>query len=399
MGKKLFNNVRHIVVTPGSGAIALGTVPATWQSFAAAGAVDGDQPPYELVDGDNRENGYLTLQDGVTTATRTVVTSTNGNSPIDLSGSAVLTCTPIAETFNNDVLSVSRDQGLSTGAKNQGLSNLGVTDLGKQIATAADAEHARSAAGISGRNLITNADFRINQRGYVSGAALAAGAYGHDRWKAGTGGGAYTFSQLVTSTQISIAASKSIRQTVEPANVRGGTYVLSWEGTATGRVGVGGAPTGNFVVSPITVTGVSAGLSLDVEFTGANAAGGSSIASNAGTLGKVQLEQGAVPTPFEFRSIASELDECMRFYQFVRAGSQDNGAAVATKGYLMSVNFPRRMRIAPQVLDYTVLAAQNVSGSSRSVTDVSEYGLTYLVAASGGPTMIDRVTITLSADL
>lgn len=397
MAKKQFDNVRHAIPTTGTGDITLGTVPEGWQSFASAGAVVGDQPDYRIEDGAAWEQGTLTLGSDATSASRTVLRSTNSNNPLDLSGSAILTCVMTAEAFNGHVLSVVRDQGLPTGAKNQGLANLGVTDLGKQIATAVDAEHARSAAGISGRNLITNAGFRINQRGYVSGAAFASGAYAHDRWKAGASGGAYTFSQLVTSTQINILANKSIRQTTEAANVSGGTYVLSWEGTATGRIGVGGAPSGNFAVSPVVVTGVSAGQSLDVEFTGANAVNGNSIATNAGTLGKVQLEQGAVPTPFEFRSIATELDDCTRFYQFVRACSQDNGSAVATKGYLMAINFARRMRIAPQVLDYTVIAAQNVS--SRSATDISEFGLTYSVTASGGPTMIDRVTITLSADL
>ncbi len=37
-------------------------------------------------------------------------------------------------------------------------------------------------------NRVINGNFAINQRGYASGAALAAGAYAHDRWRAGAGG-------------------------------------------------------------------------------------------------------------------------------------------------------------------------------------------------------------------
>jgi len=52
-----------------------------------------------------------------------------------------------------------------------------------------------SAGGGAGsvRNLVINGNFSINQRAYVSATALAAGAFGHDRWKAGAGGCTYTF--------------------------------------------------------------------------------------------------------------------------------------------------------------------------------------------------------------
>lgn len=103
MARKYFNNVRHIIATTGTGAITLGTVPAGWQGFSAAGAIDGDNPPYELREGDNWEIGYLTLADSVTTATRTVLESSNGDAAIDLLGAAVLTCALLADTFTGDV--------------------------------------------------------------------------------------------------------------------------------------------------------------------------------------------------------------------------------------------------------------------------------------------------------
>ena len=38
------------------------------------------------------------------------------------------------------------------------------------------------------KNRLIDAGFIINQRAYTSGTALSAGSYGHDRWKAGSGG-------------------------------------------------------------------------------------------------------------------------------------------------------------------------------------------------------------------
>jgi len=101
VARKFFDNVRHAVATLGAGAIALSTVPAGWQSFVDAGAVDGDNPPYRLAEGDAWENGYLTLDDGATTATRNVTSSSNSGDPLDLGGSATLTCTLTADLLGD----------------------------------------------------------------------------------------------------------------------------------------------------------------------------------------------------------------------------------------------------------------------------------------------------------
>lgn len=47
-------------------------------------------------------------------------------------------------------------------------------------------------------NLVVNGDFAVNQRGFAGGA-LAAGAYGHDRWKAGAGGCSFTVAGGIVS--------------------------------------------------------------------------------------------------------------------------------------------------------------------------------------------------------
>src|SRR6185369_17928539 len=91
------------------------------------------------------------------------------------------------------------------------------------------------------RNALINAGFTINQRAYVSAAGLTAGSYGHDRWKAGASGGDYSFTQLPNYTQITIASAKSLIQVVEDRLVVGGTYVLSWVGTAQARYAINSA--------------------------------------------------------------------------------------------------------------------------------------------------------------
>ena len=63
-----------------------------------------------------------------------------------------------------------------------------------------------------GRQSIINGGFTVNQRAYVSNAVLASGAYGHDRWKAGSSGGDYTFTQLAQATQITIKSGKSLNR-------------------------------------------------------------------------------------------------------------------------------------------------------------------------------------------
>jgi hypothetical protein len=216
--------------------------------------------------------------------------------------------------------------------------------------TAAQMDQAKANLGVIGKNVIINGGFTINQRAYVSAAALSVGAYAHDRWKAGASGGDYSFSQLSSYTTVTIAANKSFIQVVEDRNIVGGAYTLSWTGTATARVTINSAtPSGNFAVSPITVTGQSAGTTMSVEFTGANAAGGSSIATNAGTVGTVQLENTAKATPFEPRLYPIELQFCQRYFYVVPPVALVWPVPGATYALAFKYEFKVSMRAVPTV--------------------------------------------------
>jgi len=163
------------------------------------------------------------------------------------------------------------------------------------------------------KNRIIDGGFTINQRGYTSGTSLSSGSYGHDRWKGGASGGTYTFTQGSTgvNTTITITAG-SIIQVIEGANLpEGGTYVLSWTGTAQGKIGAG-----SFGASGITGT-ITAGTNTNIEF-------------NTGTCGNVQLEVGSTATSFDYRPYGTELALCQRYFYKVTGASGSNYMPIGT---------------------------------------------------------------------
>jgi hypothetical protein len=186
------------------------------------------------------------------------------------------------------------------------------------------------------KNLLIDAGFTINQRAYVSGATLASGSYGHDRWKAGASGGNYTFTQLASSTTITIASGKSLIQVIEDKNVNGTSFVLSWTGTAQARYAVNSAtPSGSYATSPILITGQTVGTTMSVEF-------------NEGTLSKPQLELGAVATSFDVRDYGRELIMCQRYFQTIQLFTYCYaGNTFATNDARTTIPFFTPMRVAP----------------------------------------------------
>ena len=259
------------------------------------------------------------------------------------------------------------------------------------------------------KNLLIDAGFTINQRGYVSAATLASGAYGHDRWKAGASGGDYSFTQLASNTQITIASGKSLIQVVEDKNVSGTSYVLSWEGTAQARYAVNSAtPVGSYAASPIVITGQTAGTTMSVEF-------------NTGTLSKPQLELGAVATSFDVRPYGTELALCQRYYEStfsigsapVQNGggtnvlriSQTAAAGAPCRGFTWIYKTTKR-DTPSTITSYNPSAANaNVRNFTRSndatisgVTGINTIGITFSFTSSAGSAVGDDNGVGFSAD-
>jgi hypothetical protein len=231
----------------------------------------------------------------------------------------------------------------------------------------------RSNLGVPGANALINSDLRINQRAYASGAALAAGAYGHDRWKAGAGGCTYTFAQGANGTQITIAAG-SLIQVVEDKNVDGGAYVLSWTGTAQARVGVNSAtPSGAYSTSPLIITGQNVGTVMSIEF-------------NAGTLARPKLELGVTPTPFVMLDYTQEIVRCLRYFCQLRLAAQGLGPSQVMSVFL----FPVPMRASPTNSNVSPGTFGTSTFVGLTVSD-NKSGYVQINAQAANSYMIDRV--------
>lgn len=192
------------------------------------------------------------------------------------------------------------------------------------------------------QNILINGDFRINQRVVSGTVTLSANTYGHDRWKAGASGCTYTFATSDGKTTITITAG-SLIQVVEGINLTTGTYVLSWGGTATGKIG-----SGAYSSSGIT-SSVTGGTNLNIEF-------------GIGTLFNAKLEKGTVVTPFISRIYGEEEILCKRYCQsFVAIGVAYNASLIS-----IGTSFPIAMRSTP-----TCIIGGNVSGINGSIV---QYG-------------------------
>jgi hypothetical protein len=99
---KLYNLARMTTSTTGTGTITLGSAVASYVTFAAAGAQNGETVTYAIVDGNNREVGRGVYTSSGTTLTRaTILESTNSNLAINLSGNAEVFITAAAEDIAN----------------------------------------------------------------------------------------------------------------------------------------------------------------------------------------------------------------------------------------------------------------------------------------------------------
>jgi microcystin-dependent protein len=102
---KLYNLARMTTATTGTGTITLGSAVSGFLTFATAGVANGEVVSYAIEDGANREVGTGTYTSSGTTLSRTVITSTNSNAAISLSGSAQVFITPNADDLSQGMFS------------------------------------------------------------------------------------------------------------------------------------------------------------------------------------------------------------------------------------------------------------------------------------------------------
>ena len=217
---------------------------------------------------------------------------------------------------------------------------------------------------LAGLNLGINTNGSINQRGVSGTVTLAAGAYGHDRMKAGAGGCTYTFSTLANGDMAFTITAGSIIQALDVSNVFATALWLTWTGTAPARVyqgAVGSAPLlaagvtasiDGTTVNTIIQSGLALGTVTFVEF-------------GTGTLGTTrpwQIEAAlpnAGPTRLGRRQLAQERQLCQAYYwasSYGNPGGSLIGTIIAPAwlnyAIAVSARFPITMRAVPAVTLY-----------------------------------------------
>lgn len=227
------------------------------------------------------------------------------------------------------------------------------------------------------RNKIINGAFGINQRNYVSGAATTAGQYTLDRWKV-TGTGGITFSTANNKTTVTIPSGQTLQQVIEGLNLQTGTYVLSWEGTAQGRIAGG-----TYGASGSVTASITGGVNTTIEF-------------NAGTVANVQFELGIIATPFEHRPYGAELAMCQRYFEYVNMGRMGL-APLLSITVTRVVKFNATKRIAPTVT-CTVSSIDNASAGNGTVERVSVESFVHILGVVNTGYPYNNINMAYSAN-
>jgi hypothetical protein len=285
------------------------------------------------------------------------------------------------------------------------------------------------------RNRIINGNFDFWQRG----TSFTGDEHGADRWFHGRIGTTHTatrqaftlgqtavpgeptyFCRTVVSSVAGAGNYAVLIQPIEDVrNFAGQQITVSFwaKADATKNIavnmaqvfGTGGSPSANAGISgtkisvgttfqKVTVTATlpsisgrtlgtnnNSSLNLNIWFDAGSTWNGDtdSLGQQSGTfdIAQVQIEPGAVATPFEQRPIGTELALCQRYYEIIRVSA---GQYNATAGNACTVSVPFKVskRAAPTLATKTVLVSSNVFGASYD--NASTEGARYIITA-GAP--------------
>jgi hypothetical protein len=280
------------------------------------------------------------------------------------------------------------------------------------------------------RNAIINGDFRVNQRSLTSSGITGNVTYGFDRWMNAVSGGTATMSaqtfavgspvapgyeaqnflRQVVSGQSAVGNYASVIQYIEDVRTYAGTAVTIsfWAKAGSGtpkiavefqqQFGSGGSPSGTVFTNAGQVTLSTSWARYSVTATVPSISGktigttantstlvlnlwtsaGSDYNSRSGSLGiqnntfdiwGVQVERGTVATPFEQRSIGTELNLCQRYYR--RWSVQGQNFGYSSLGHMVAggnssaetaTQLSPTMRVVPHTLDSLNIGAYRYAG-------------------------------------
>lgn len=233
------------------------------------------------------------------------------------------------------------------------------------------------------KNRLINGNFAINQRAYVSGTnTTVANQYTLDRWRVVTSGQNVTWVASGAGSQITAPAG-GIEQVIEAMNIEGGTYCLSWTGTATATVNGVAIANGGTVALP-------SNANATVRFSG-------------GTVAQAQLERALSPTPFDQRPFGVELILCQRYYESGTASWMASQVSSTSNGntfayYMCQVAFKVEKRAAPTISNtapsanpYVITVSASADTKSAFFTNSSSY-------SSGTPTGNNAFSVSWTAN-
>lgn len=179
----------------------------------------------------------------------------------------------------------------------------------------------------SPRNLLLNSVGKINERAYVSGAAVAgANTYTLDRWKVVTSGQSLSWTEA-DNLRTMTAPAGGVEQPVEGLSIQTGVHTLSWAGSATATVNGGAISNGG----QVALTG---GANAIIRFIG-------------GTFSRPQLELGTKASDFVAEDYESQLARCARFFLALPTPIEVSYGAASPAQMQTSRPFKVRMRISP----------------------------------------------------
>lgn len=166
--------------------------------------------------------------------------------------------------------------------------------------------YASGVQGLSGKNLVLNGDFQVNQRAYAGGAAPTAAYYCFDRWQILISGQSASSTTSTTGPgRVVTAPAGGLMQPVDGSLIVAGVYSLNWSGTATVLV----TQDTNALVTNLSVAKggqvtLIAGQVVRLKFS-------------SGTVSDVQFEFGPASTPFERLHVSAATAFCQRYFEVI----------------------------------------------------------------------------------
>lgn len=259
-----------------------------------------------------------------------------------------------------------------------------------QIVGIATSKSASSGPGNSPfgiRNKLINSLCLLNQRGYVSGTATTgANQYTIDRWRVVTSGQNISYVNgggygIVT------APAGGLEQPISADEIDGGTYFLTWNGTATATVN--GTPVTN---------GGSIAITANTQVT---------VRFISGTFDHPQFEIGGI-TPYQHIDTSIENLRAFRYAFGEGANSGGMSGVCTATGATVTVKFPTTMRVAPtytHLANGTLLdglgglATTNSSGTSNGGTSSGRIDVVAAGTTAGRGAVVVGVAYIWSAEI